>query len=131
MAQRKAILPAQVERSAADDEPPGIVAKGEPLGTLSPRTVKLSLFVLRRALDQAVKLEYVARNVAKLVEMPRVERKEIEPPTLTQVKDILTVIKAENLEAAFVLALALGLRRGEVLGLRWTDIALGFKTLLG
>jgi integrase len=89
---------------------------------LSPRTVQITLFVLRRALDQAVKWDLVARNVAKLVDAPHAERPEIKPIVSDQVQRFLQALKGERLEAVFTVGLALGMRRGEVLGLRWEDI---------
>ena len=89
---------------------------------LSPRTIQITLFVLRRALAQAVKWDLMARNVAELVDGPRVERKEVRPPTGEQVQAFLSALKGERLEALFIVGFALGLRRGEVLGLRWEDV---------
>jgi integrase len=89
---------------------------------LSPRTVQITLFVLRRALEQAVKWDLVARNVAKLVDTPHAERPEIKPIVADQVQRFLQAVKGERLEAVFTVGLALGMRRGEVLGLRWEDI---------
>lgn len=96
---------------------------------LSPRTVQLSLVILRRALDQAVKRGLAARNVAKLVDLPRVTRHEVRPFSEDQVRSFLAAIKGERLEGAYMLAVILGLRRGEILGLRWRDIDLDGRTL--
>ncbi len=96
---------------------------------LSPRTVQLSLVILRRALGQAVKDGLVARNVAKLVDAPRWKRPEVKPWEPAEAARFLEVIKGESLEAAYLVALSLGLRRGEVLGLRWSDVKLEAKTI--
>ena len=96
---------------------------------LSPRTVRITLFVLRRALAQAVKWGLAARNVADLVDRPKVERREIRPPTQDQVKRLLDALKGHRFEALFTVCLTLGLRRGEVLALRWDDIDLEKRTL--
>lgn len=56
--------------------------------------------------------------------MPRVERKEIEPLTPDEISAFLGQIGGDRLEALYVLALTTGLRRGELLGLRWMDIDL-------
>ena len=89
---------------------------------LNPRTIQITLFVLRRALAQAVKWDLMVRNVAELVDGPRVERKEVKPPTGEQVQTFISALNGERLEALFTVGLALGLRRGEVLGLRWEDV---------
>ena len=96
---------------------------------LSPRTVQLSLVILRRALSQAVKDGLVARNVAKLVDAPRWKRKEVTPWDAREASRFLLAIKGERLEALYTVALSLGLRRGEVLGLRWSDIDLEAETI--
>jgi integrase len=96
---------------------------------LSPRTVQLSLVILRRALDQAVKWGLAARNVAKFVDLPRTTRHEVRPFTEDQVRSFFAAIKGERLEAAYLVAVTLGLRRGEILGLRWRDVDLDARTL--
>jgi integrase len=95
---------------------------------LSPRTVQLALVVLRRALDQAVKWGLVARNVAKLVDPPKVKRPKARPFTPKEAACFLDVIKGYRLEAVCTLAL-LGLREGELLGLRWQDVDLEKRTV--
>jgi integrase len=88
---------------------------------LAARTVRYLKAVLRRSLNHALN---VARNVAVLADAPRVEQREIHPPSLAQAKAMLEAVKGHRLEALFNVALSLGLRQGEVLGLRWADIDL-------
>ena len=95
----------------------------------SPRTVQYMHAVLRRALGQALKWSLVARNVATLVDSPRVERPEVQPFTPDQARTFLRAIEGDRLEALYSVALAIGLRRGEALGLRWDDIDLDKNTL--
>jgi len=108
------------------NEESGAVEKS---GPLSPRTVQITLFVLRKALGQAVKWDLAVRNVAQLVEAPRAERKEITPPSIEQVQQFLKKINGDPFEAVFTVGLALGLRRGEMLGLRWDDIDFENRTI--
>lgn len=89
---------------------------------LSPRTVQYILAVFRRALGQALKWGLVAKNVASLVDAPRVEHHEIRPLDVKEAKKLLKALKGHRLEALYTVSLALGLRQGEVLGLRWQDI---------
>jgi integrase len=96
---------------------------------LSPRTVQLSLVILRKALGQAVKDGLIARNVAALVDPPRWSRPEVKPWEPAEAGLFIDAIKGEPLEAAYLIALSLGLRRGEVLGLRWSDVNFDAKTL--
>ncbi|MGI8589099.1 MAG: tyrosine-type recombinase/integrase [Chloroflexia bacterium] len=96
---------------------------------LSSRSVQYMHAVLRMALGQALKWGLVARNVATLVEPPRVKRAEIRPWTVAQAKTFLEAVKGDRLEALYSVALALGLRRGEALALRWEDVDLDKRTL--
>lgn len=96
---------------------------------LSPRTVQLSLVILRRALGQAVKDGLLPRNVAKLVDGPRVAHFEGKTLSPEQARAFLDAAKGERLEALYTAALSVGLRMGEALGLRWQDIDLDRRTL--
>jgi len=89
---------------------------------LSPRRVQYIHAVLRRALNRAMKAGYIGRNVSTLVDPPRVPHKEIEPFTPSQVRVLLEATKGNRLEALYSVALAVGLRQGEALGLRWEDV---------
>ena len=89
----------------------------------STKTVAYVHQVLRTALSLAVRWEMVSRNVAKLVDKPRVERKPIYPLTPDEARNFVSAITGHRLEALFSVALALGLRQGEALGLRWQDLA--------
>ena len=83
----------------------------------------------RKALGQAVKDGLLGRNVAKLVDSPRVERFEGATLSPEQARGFLVAAAGERLEALYVAALAVGLRMGETLGLRWTDIDLDRRIL--
>jgi integrase len=96
---------------------------------LSARTVQYHHAVLRRALGQAERWGLVARNVAKLVTPPRVQRAEVRPLNLDEARSLLKVTKGERLEPLFSLALGLGLRQGELLGLTWDDVDLKSQKL--
>jgi len=96
---------------------------------LSPRTVQYARTILVQALNQAVKWGHVPRNVATLVDAPRVEQHKIEPLTLQQTQALLLAVKGRRLEALYRIALSLGLRRGEVLALWWENIDFEARTL--
>jgi integrase len=91
---------------------------------LSPQTVRHIRTVLRRALNFAMKWGIVARNVAALVDPPRLDRHEVKPMTPEQARTFLAAAQNQRFGALYVLALSLGMRQGEVLGLRWSDLDL-------
>jgi integrase len=89
---------------------------------LSPKTVTNVHGVLHKALDNAVRWNIVVRNVCDAVTPPRVPRKELNFLTQEQAHVLLKEVKAHKLEALLALAITTGLRRGELLALRWHDI---------
>ena len=89
---------------------------------LSPRRVDYLRAVLRRALNQAMRWGLVARNVATLVDPPKATRNKVNPFTPEEARLFLEAIKGDRLEALYTLALVVGLRQGEALGLMWEDI---------
>jgi integrase len=64
----------------------------------------------------------IPRNVARLVELPEWHAGTIRPWTAEEARRFLAVSESDPLHAVFVLLVLYGLRRGEVLGLRWQDI---------
>ncbi|MEU4683457.1 tyrosine-type recombinase/integrase [Streptomyces xinghaiensis] len=92
-------------------------------------TAKESHRVLRTALSAACREELITRNVASLVEPPRAKSRELNPWTLDETLAFLAAARKDPLYAAFVLAIAMGLRRGEIVGLRWTDVDLEKRVL--
>lgn len=96
---------------------------------LSPTTVISFHKMLHLALDKAVHWGLVPRNVRDAVESPYVKRYEIQPLNSEQIQQFLTAARGNRLEALFVLALATGMRRGELLALKWPDINFSAGTL--
>jgi integrase len=86
------------------------------------RTVHLIRMVLSAALTRAMREELIPRNVARLVELPAWQRKDIQPWTAEQAAEFLSAARSDPLYPAFLLLMLYGLRRGEVVGLRWSDI---------
>jgi integrase len=91
---------------------------------LSPRRVVYIHAVLRRALVTAERWGMVSRNVAKLVDTPRVTRHEITPLTPEQARVLIESAVADRHRALWLTALGTGLRQGELLALRWEDVDL-------
>lgn len=96
---------------------------------LSPRRVQMLHAVLRRALVTAERWGVVSRNVAKLVDPPRVPRHEIATLTPEQARQLIDAAADDRYQALYVTAIATGLRQGELLGLRWEDIDLEARRL--
>ncbi len=96
---------------------------------LSPRRVQYLHAVLRRALVTAERWGLCSRNVARLVDPPRVPRHEISPLTPEQARQLLDAAVDDRLHPLYVTALATGLRQGELLALRWDDVDLDRRTL--
>ena len=91
---------------------------------LKPRTVRYIRGTLRTALNQAQRWGLVSRNAAALVDGPRVERYVSQPLTPGEARTLLRSIKGDRLEALYSVALTMGLRQGEALGLTWEDVDL-------
>ena len=89
---------------------------------LSSRRVQYIHAVIRRALGQAEKFSLVPRNVARLVDSPSVSRIEVVPFDASETKKFLVAVEGDRLGALFVVAVGVGLRKGEILGLYWSDI---------
>ncbi len=91
---------------------------------LSARTVSHNLTILKNALNQAVRSGLLPRNVASLVDSPRVARYEIQILTPEQVKALLEAAHGDRYETLYLVAIATGLRMGELFGLRWSEVEL-------
>jgi integrase len=91
---------------------------------LSVRNVQVMRQVLSAALSRAVREELITRNVARLVELPTWEPSVVVPWSPAEALAFLQAAIDDPLYPAFVLLLLYGMRRGEVLGLRWQDIDL-------
>lgn len=96
---------------------------------LSPRSVAHARSVLSQALDQAVTDGALARNPCAAVEPPNVEPFEAYVISEAEQAALLNVAGSHRLVIVLHLGLALGLRRGEILALRWADIDWAARTL--
>lgn len=91
---------------------------------LSAKTVHSIHGVLHNAIDNAVRWRLVPKNVTDLVTPPRLEKHEVQSLTLEQARTLLAAARGHRLDMLLTLALTTGMRRGELLALRWSDIDL-------
>jgi integrase len=91
---------------------------------LSTRSVRYVLFILRNALNKAVRWGLVGRNVATLVDPPRVKYRDVRVLSPEETTKLLTAARGDPLEGLVVLAVSTGVRLGEALGVTWADIDL-------
>ncbi len=91
---------------------------------LSPATVQKIHVVLHKALSQAVKWSLIPRNATEAVSAPRPAPKEMRPLSAEEAKKLLEAAGDDQLEALWVLAVHTGMRQGELLALKWTDVDL-------
>ncbi|HVA42127.1 MAG TPA: site-specific integrase [Acidimicrobiales bacterium] len=121
----QAVTPLQIERMYAQ-----LLENGGARGqALAPKTVRNCHTVLHRALSDAERLGLVARNAAHAAKGPAVERKEMATWTAEELAGFLDFVAGERLYAAYVLLATTGMRRGEVFGLRWSDVDLDGRRL--
>ncbi len=91
---------------------------------LSAQSVVHVRNLLRLAFNRAVRWNMIPRNPALLVDVPSIRRAPVRYLSLDEAQRLLDAAKGERLEALYVVALCLGLRRGEALGLKWDDLDL-------
>lgn len=95
----------------------------------SADSVRIMRTVLRRALGQAERGGIVVRNVAALSSPPRIRGTEGRTLTVQQARQLLVSAAGGRIEVAVMIALAYGLRRGELLGLHWSALDWQARTL--
>jgi len=108
------LTPQQVQRLYADK-----LASGK-----APTSVNHLAGVLHHALDDAVRLNLIPRNVTELVDPPRVSEREMQVYPPEQARVFLEAAKGHQLEALFTLWITTGMRQGETLALKWIDVDL-------
>ena len=91
---------------------------------LSAKTVRQIHASLHRAVGQAVRQNILARNVVDLVDAPRAARYDMQTLTSEEARALLAAASDDRLESLYVLAVATGMREGELFGLRWRDVDL-------
>lgn len=96
----------------------------------APATAHQAHRTIRTALNVAVRRGHLSRNVASLAKPPRLPDMEVEPYSVDDVKQLLVAASGRRNSARWAFALALGLRQGEALGLKWSDVDLDSGTVI-
>lgn len=91
---------------------------------LSPTTVHAIHSMLHRALDDALQMGLVNRNVSEMLKPPRRGNREMMPLSVIEMQRFLEVVRDDRFYTLYVMALSTGMREGELLGLRWQDVDL-------
>ena len=96
-------------------------------GGLSAKSVLYIHRNLHESLEHALKMQLVPRNVATLVTLPKAKKFRAEVYSPEELHHLLEVVQGTDMELPISLAVSLGLRRGEILGLLWSDVNLSDK----
>ncbi len=89
---------------------------------LKPSSIRYILAVLHCALEKAVELRLTPRNPAASARPPEIRQEEITPLDAEQARALLEAAKGDRFECLYVLSLTCGIRMGEALGLKWSDV---------
>src|SRR5215218_10731316 len=95
----------------------------------APKTIRNVHGVLSKALADAERWGLVSRNAARLADVPAVARPKLRVWSPQQTWAFLRAVASDRLFAAWLLAATTGMRRGELLGLRWADVDLDVGVL--
>jgi integrase len=105
----------------------GVPGKSRPLSVSTVRRIRS---VLAQALDECVVEGSLTRNVAALTKPPKAQRAEGRTLTPEQARALLAAMDGNRLGALFTVMLSTGLRRGEALALKWSDVDLDKKVIV-
>jgi integrase len=98
-------------------------------GGLSALTIRHAHRLLSKALKEAARHDLVVRNVASDEAPPRIEREEVTILTGQQVRDVVEKLRGKPLYTKVIISLFTGMRRAEILGLRWSHVDLDTKVI--
>jgi len=98
-------------------------------GGLNPRTVQRIHIVISSSLNHALANDLVVTNVARVVKRRKAPEFKSYPYTLDELVELIEVTKSERYYVAYMVSAMTGMRRGEVLGLKWSDVDFNEKLI--
>jgi integrase len=98
-------------------------------GGVSTRTIKHAHRILSHALDDAVKNDLVSKNVAKIEGAPKVDDSEVEVVPKERIGELVDKLRGRAMYVRAIVSLFTGMRRGEVLALRWPHVDLDSRVI--
>lgn len=93
-------------------------------GSLKASSIQTYLRVLHAALEQAIKWQMISNNPCSAVSGPKIQRRSLNILTNDQVHELLEEAKKTPIHPVIMLGLLCGMRRGEILGLQWSNVDL-------
>jgi len=101
-----------------------LISGGVKQNGISPLTIRNTRRYFITALDKAVEIGYLVKNIARFTHSPKLYKQEVKPLNKEQASKLLEVAKCEggDLYIAVYTALSTGMRIGEVMGLKWEDV---------
>ncbi len=98
-------------------------------GGLSPKTMKTHKLIIQLVIKEAIKNDLIAKNPCEYVVLPKMQRREPQFYSETQITEFFSRIKDEDIYALLYITVVYGLRRSEVLGLKWDSVNFENKTI--
>lgn len=98
-------------------------------GGLSPKTIRNHLIVIQQAFDYAIKNNLISSNPCKFVILPKRQHNEVDFYTVTELQALFKALENEPLFPLIYFTVVFGLRRSEVLGLKWDSVNLETNTI--
>ncbi len=96
---------------------------------MSSKTIKNIYNNLHAAIEKAMLLDLVKKNVCNAVALPKIEKHEVEVYDESEIQALINASKGTDMELIIALSVSLGLRRGELIGLKWKNIDFNNKVI--
>jgi len=98
-------------------------------GGLSPKSLKTHMIIIKQALTEAVKSNLILNNPCQYIAMPKLQKHKANFYTANELQNMLNLFKSEPLYPLIYFTVIFGLRRSEVLGLKWDSVNFDTNTI--